>query len=105
MPISAGNVVFPGLSGHTIEVMETNPIYQACQVEKDYGGANYTFHWLGPDQRKVANGSQLTIDYALRSRHSGVYTCVAKSTQAAHRDLEGIVYVVVSRESHAQHNY
>lgn len=103
-PALAGNVIFPGLPDHTIEVMETSPIYQSCRVEKVHGDANYTYHWLGPDQRKVANGSQLTIDYALRSRHSGAYTCVAKSKQAAHRDLEGTVYVIVSRESKPQCN-
>ncbi|KAL5108129.1 hypothetical protein TcWFU_008840 [Taenia crassiceps] len=63
----AGSVIFPGLLGHTIEVMETSPVHQTCRVEKDYGGANYTYHWLGPNQREIANDSQLRIDYALRS--------------------------------------
>ncbi|KAH9281039.1 Low-density lipoprotein receptor [Echinococcus granulosus] len=91
----AGNVIFPGLSGHTIHVLETSPVHQTCRVEKHHPGANYTYHWLGPHRQKIADGSQLTIDYALRSRHSGAYTCVAKSIQAAHRDLEGTVYVIV----------
>ncbi|VDM26930.1 unnamed protein product [Hydatigera taeniaeformis] len=80
--------------------METSPIHQTCWVEKDQDGANYTYYWLGPDQRRIADGSNLTVDYALRSRHSGAYTCVAKSMQAAHRDLEGTIFVIVSRKSH-----
>ncbi|EUB62790.1 Contactin-1 [Echinococcus granulosus] len=95
----AGNVIFPGLSGHTIHVLETSPVHQTCRVEKHHPGANYTYHWLGPHRQKIADGSQLTIDYALRSRHSGAYTCVAKSIQAAHRDLEGTVYVIVLQRS------
>lgn len=93
----AGNVVFPGLMSHTIDVVETGPVHQTCRVQKDYGSENYTYHWLGPDGRKISDNNQLKIDYALRSQHSGAYTCVAKSSKAAHRDLESTVYVIVSR--------
>ncbi|VUZ54764.1 unnamed protein product, partial [Hymenolepis diminuta] len=92
----AGNVVFPGLSGHTIDVMETSPVYQTCRVQKDHGGTNYTYHWLGPDGKQISENNQLRIDYALRSKHSGAYTCVATTRDNAHRDLEGTIYVIVS---------
>ena len=94
----AGNVIFPGLMSHAIDVIETSPVYQTCRVQKDHGGANYTYHWLGPDGRKISDNNELKIDYALRSIHSGAYTCVAKSSEAAHRDLEGTIYVIVSRK-------
>lgn len=78
--------------------METSPVYQTCRVQKDYGEGNYAYHWIGPDGRRISDNNQLKIDYALRTKHSGAYTCVAMTNDSAQKDLEGTVYIIVSRE-------
>ncbi|KAL7058718.1 hypothetical protein AAHC03_013309 [Spirometra sp. Aus1] len=90
----AGNITFPGLSGHSVEVVETGSVLQTCKAQTG-SNATYTYHWLGPDGQQISDTNTLSIEYALRSKHPGIYTCVATPNELGHLQLRSFIYLAV----------
>ncbi|VDL89936.1 unnamed protein product [Schistocephalus solidus] len=89
-----GNLTFPGLSGHSVEVVETGFVHQTCKAQTS-SNAKYTYHWLGPNGQQISDTNTLSIDYALRSKHPGIYTCVATPDEVGHLQLRSFIYLTV----------
>ncbi|KAH8868961.1 Low-density lipoprotein receptor [Schistosoma japonicum] len=93
--IPRAGVIFPGIRGNVLEVLETGDILQECQVISAKP-SQYNFQWYGPDGRLVSNSAFLQRDYITRQRDEGIYRCVATPVEEGRLQVENNLIVVVA---------
>ncbi|KAK4475290.1 hypothetical protein MN116_002361 [Schistosoma mekongi] len=93
--IPRAGVIFPGIRGNILEVLETGDILQECQVVSAKP-SQYNFQWYGPDGRLVSNSAFLQRDYITRQRDEGIYRCVATPVEEGRLQVENSLIVVIA---------
>lgn len=94
--IGAG-VIFPGIRGNVLEVLETGDILQECQVVSAKP-SQYNFQWFGPDGRLISNSAFLQRDYITRQRDEGIYRCVASPVEEGRLQVDNSLIVTTARK-------
>uniref|UniRef100_A0A5K4FE25 Basement membrane-specific heparan sulfate proteoglycan core protein n=1 Tax=Schistosoma mansoni TaxID=6183 RepID=A0A5K4FE25_SCHMA len=90
--IPRAGVIFPGIRGNVLEVLETGDILQECQVVSAKP-SQYNFQWFGPDGRLISNSAFLQRDYITRQRDEGIYRCVASPVEEGRLQVENSLIV------------
>ncbi|CAH8568323.1 unnamed protein product [Schistosoma turkestanicum] len=93
--IPRAGVIFPGIRGNVLEVLETGDILQECQVVSAKP-SQYNFQWFGPDGRLVSNSAFLQRDYITRERDEGIYRCVATPIEEGRLQVENSLIVTTA---------
>ncbi|CAH8661928.1 unnamed protein product [Schistosoma margrebowiei] len=93
--IPRAGVIFPGIRGNVLEVLETGDILQECQVVSAKP-SQYNFQWFGPDGRLISNSAFLQRDYITRQRDEGIYRCVASPVEEGRLQVENNLIVTTA---------
>ncbi|CAH8673765.1 unnamed protein product [Schistosoma haematobium] len=93
--IPRAGVIFPGIRGNVLEVLETGDILQECQVVSAKP-SQYNFQWFGPDGRLISNSAFLQRDYITRQRDEGIYRCVASPVEEGRLQVENSLIVTTA---------
>ncbi|CAH8634549.1 unnamed protein product [Schistosoma mattheei] len=93
--IPRAGVIFPGIRGNVLEVLETGDILQECQVVSAKP-SQYNFQWFGPDDRLISNSAFLQRDYITRQRDEGIYRCVASPVEEGRLQVENNLIVTTA---------
>ncbi|CAH8676323.1 unnamed protein product [Schistosoma rodhaini] len=93
--IPRAGVIFPGIRGNVLEVLETGDILQECQVVSAKP-SQYNFQWFGPDGRLISNSAFLQRDYITRQRDEGIYRCVGSPIEEGRLQVENSLIVTTA---------
>ncbi|CAH8668374.1 unnamed protein product [Schistosoma bovis] len=93
--IPRAGVIFPGIRGNVLEVLETGDILQECQVVSAKP-SQYNFQWFGPDGRLISNSAFLQRDYITRQRDEGIYRCVASPVEEGRLQVDNSLIVTTA---------